>query len=247
MKKARNIVVNGLNIEMLDVRANLRFGDLEHLERLCNTLSTAADYRELWNYVVVKPKWDEIIPAEQYISEELRVSFQKIILPVLLPVIGYSHVPAFRAVEQLQQEIDKGWLGSPAIPLSFMRGSGISRFLHLVRFIGMNYPDLARGLSRASESEWRTIEKYAHIDDFPFEGTDYRNYIPDIGKSPQPKEMLLPVWIRHRLAHPENKYEQGFPTESDYRRAFAILGAAIAGKTYSGLSGKAKTEHCGDV
>ena len=238
MKKIRKFTVNpdsieSVSIEMLDVRDNLRFGDLEHLERLCNNLSTEANYKELWDYVVVRPKWDEIIPADHYISEESRASFQNIILPVLLPVIGYSHVPVFKAVEQFQRLIDEGWLGSPAIPINFMRGPSISQFLHLVRFIGMNYPDLAQGLRGLNEKGWQKIEEFARKDGFEFKDTDYREYTPDIGKSQRLPKVLLPVWIRHRLAHPENKCEQDFPTESDYRRAFAILGAAIAGTVYS--------------
>ncbi len=218
---------------MLDVR-NLRgwtFPEVIHLEGLCSNLSTDSNYKDLWDYVVKKPKWDEIFPADQYI-DEARVTFQDTMLPVLLPVIGYSHIhmPEVKVVEQLQQLKDEGLLGTSSVPINFMSGPRVSQFLHLVRFMGIRYPSLAQGLSR--RKEWREIEEAARKDGFEFKDTDCREYTPDTRKS-QPSPVLLPVWIRHRLAHPENKREKDFPTESDYRRAIAILGAAIAGTVYS--------------
>ena len=162
--------------------------------------------------------------------------FRDTVLPVLLPVIGYSHVhaPVLKAVEELPELIREISLGSSAMPLDFVNYPSVSQFLHLVRFIGMNYPELAQGLSSLNRKEWRKIEEFARKDGFEFnKDTDYKEYTPDIGKSPQSAGVLLPVWVRHRLAHPENESEVDFPTESDYRRAFAILGAAIAGKVYS--------------
>ena len=238
MKKVRRVVVNdSLEVEMVDVRTNAvrewRFGDLEHLERLCNNLSTEANYKELWDYVVIKPKCDDLIG--DHFLPEAKAIFQNTMLPVLLPVIGYSHIhiPRLKAVEELPQLINETGFGSSSIPVNFMSGSSVSQFLHLVRFIGMNYPDLAQGLSGLNEKGWQKTEEFARKDGFEFKDTDYREYTPDIGKSQRLPKVLLPVWIRHRLAHPENKCEQDFPTESDYRRAFAILGAAIAGTVYS--------------
>ena len=235
MKEVRRVIVNkSLEVEMLDFRTNAvkqwRHYDTSELERLCSNLTTDADYRELWDYVVVRPKCEELI-GHLYI-EDAQVIFQKTMLPVLLPTIGYSHihVPRIKAVEELQQLTAEGWLGSSAIPISFMSRPNISQFLHLVRFIGIRYPELAQGLSSLKRKEWREIEESACKDGFQFEDTDYRKYTR--GKR-QYDKLLLPVWIRHRLAHPENESEVDFPTESDYRRAFAILGAAIAGKTYS--------------
>lgn len=234
MKKVRRVVVNdSLKVEMVDVRTNAvrewRFGDLEHLERLCNNLSTEANYKELWDYVVIKPKCDDLIG--DHFLPEAKAIFQNTMLPVLLPVIGYSHIhiPRLKAIEELPQLINEMGFGSSSIPLNFVRGPSISQFLHLVRFIGIRYPDLAQGLSRLNRKEWREIEESACEDGFEFKKTDYRQYTHGKRKC----NLLLPVWIRHRLAHPENEFEEDFPTESDYRRAFAILGAAIAGRTYS--------------
>ena len=221
-----------MNVEMLDVRPNAigkwPSREAQHFRELCSELSSEFDYEKLWDYVVVKPKWNDLI-GDLYIPEA-RETFQDKIVPVLLPVIGYSNRrPVFNFIEQMQQFEAEGWLGSPAVPINFMRGPSISRFLHLVRFIGIRYPDLAQGLSRLKRKEWRKLEEFAGKDGFQFEDTDYREYT----RGGKPYNLLLPVWIRHRLAHPENKVEKDFPTESDYRRAFAILAAAIAGMAYS--------------
>ena len=221
---------------MLDVRPGSqgwRLGDLKQLKKLCSNLSSESRYKDLWDYVVVKPKWGEIFPADQYISEETLVTFQNTMLPVLLPVIGYSHIHHMSEVktfERLQQLIDEGWLGTSSVPINFMSGRSVSQFLHLVRFMGIRYPSLAQGLSKLRKKEWREIEEAARKDGFEFKDTDYRNYT--FGERRYDR-LLLPVWIRHRLGHPENESEEDFPTESDYRRAIAILGAALAGKAYS--------------
>ena len=110
---------------MLDVRPGSqgwRLGDLKQLKKLCSNLSSESRYKDLWDYVVVKPKWGEIFPADQYISEETLVTFQNTMLPVLLPVIGYSHIHHMSEVktfERLQQLIDEGWLGTSSVPINF--------------------------------------------------------------------------------------------------------------------------------
>ena len=234
MKKNRIVVVNGREIEMLDVR-NLRgwtFPEVIHLEDLCSNLSTEADYIDLWDYVISRPKCDDLI-GDQYLPDA-RATFQNIMLPVLMTVIGYSNTIArIEAIEELPQLINEMGFGSSSIPLNFMSGPRVSQFLHLVRFMGIRYPSLAQGLSRLKRKDWREIEEAARKDGFEFKDTDCRKYTRDTGKSQTFPKVLLPVWIRHRLAHPENKREKDFPTESDYRRAIAILGAAIAGTIYS--------------
>ena len=161
MEKIRKFTVNSVGIEMLDVRPDAllaggwRFGDLEQLERLCNNLSTEADYKKLWDHVVVKPKWDEIFPENQPISEAQATLFRKMMLPVLLPVIGYSRVPTFKAVEEIQRWINErlAWLIVHSTQLHAR-----SKYFSIPTLGALYWNSISRFGKRTFKSEWMRME-----------------------------------------------------------------------------------------
>ena len=54
---------------------------------------------------------------------------------------------------------------------------------------------------------------------------DYLTYRRDPGgdKGPVEQNLILPSWVRNRLAHPENRYESAYPSHYDIQRATALV------------------------
>ena len=54
---------------------------------------------------------------------------------------------------------------------------------------------------------------------------DYVEYQKDIPKRSEPvhENLLLPSWVRNRLAHPENRFEREYPSRYDIERATGLI------------------------
>ena len=63
---------------------------------------------------------------------------------------------------------------------------------------------------------------------------DYVTYLRDIPsrKKPVEENLLLPSWVRNRLAHPENRFERKYPTRSDIERATGLIYAVSLALRY---------------
>ena len=63
---------------------------------------------------------------------------------------------------------------------------------------------------------------------------DYVTYLRDGPRREEPVEesLILPSWVRNRLAHPENRFEKGYPTRSDIQRATGLVYAVSLALRY---------------
>ncbi len=62
---------------------------------------------------------------------------------------------------------------------------------------------------------------------------DFRRYKRQNRNGSSTEEVLfLPGWVRHRLAHPENRFELKFPDVADYGRSNYLLSAVILALLY---------------
>ncbi len=104
------------------------------------------------------------------------------------------------------------------------------RFLVAVGLLSRTSSQGARIVKQlANESVTESFEKLLPRE--TFEDADYLDYQPDRPGS-KAQKLILPSWVRNRIAHPENRHERKFPSDGQIRRATGMIYAASLALRY---------------
>ena len=201
--------------------------DMKAFEKHKNTIEgeaslTKCHVETMWPDVFISPTTDDLWDMRPY-------EIYSLIRNVLIPHI-YS-VLVLRGGRRLHNRLDifRRALTLGDFDIEYANGG---QFLVAVQTLARTPggEKIASDLSKAgARCAFEDLLPSAFLDK-----DDYVEYQKDIPQRSEPvhENLLLPSWVRNRLAHPENRFEREYPSRYDIERATGLVYAVSLALRY---------------
>ena len=162
--------------------------------------------RQVWDDIFVSPSVSEML--DMYVSEVNR----------LIDLVAIPHTNVFGYRGPTRHLFERAMQGFSTFPSA-------NEFLRGLRSLSMIDTGAKVGNRLTKDNSRDYFERLlkGKVELVP---EDFRQYKRQKRDGSCAEEVLfLPGWVRHRLSHPENRYERRFPDVGDYGRATYLLSA----------------------